>query len=123
MNHTQFGASVAVDEKPVADMPDIINSLSPIEPSDLFFVIQVDCHEFIANFWQQLAVVDRTEFIHIDEVFVRVYSGLYIFLLESNSSFPAVSLCLLEPSELIEAVSVEQHESDHGLVELLIHHG
>ena len=114
---------MAVDKKPVANMSDVINSLRPIESGDLLFIVQVNGDELIANFWQQLAIVDWAELIHIDVVFVRIYSGLHVLLLESYPGFSAIGLSLFEPPELVEAVSVKKDESDHSLIKLLIDHG
>ena len=106
MNHAKFGASMAINEKPVAEVSDIINSLRPIEACYIFLVIQVNSNKFVADLRQQLPIIDNTKLVSVDEVFVGVNTGLHILLLQGDSGLPAVGFGLLQPSELVEAVSV-----------------
>ena len=39
VNHAEFGASMAIDEEPVAEVADVVDGFGTVESGYLFFVI------------------------------------------------------------------------------------
>lgn len=97
-------------KKPVAQVDGEVYLIVLWNVKDVFLVLHVYRHKFVAYLWSMLGVVNQTKFFVLN-----VQLQLWI-VVESDS----LAFDLLAPSILIEALSEEDNVSHHSLIVILV---
>jgi hypothetical protein len=102
-------------EQPVAQVDCQVDLVGFRDLDLVLLVLEVDRHEFVADLWGVLGVV-----VHAEIALLVSDRRIRLLLLSVSSRVLVVALRLLLPSQLIEALSEENHIRKHGIyVELL----
>ena len=106
-DHCQLGACKLFLEKPVAHIDREVDLLTLDDLNLSLVFLHVHSDEFVANFWCVLCTVNVTEWL-----LLKLFELLWFQLV--------VVLLTLPPADLVQALTEEDDESEHCLVELVI---